>query len=469
MTRKPDTDEKKLEFEDMLRITEPQIKWKIALKDDDRSVYRPVANTYFEKISLSACRMEIRTLWPYCLPTVVSNITNSLLEREDRLFDDTLFLECRKRLVGFQNGVFDLRTGKFRRYTQNDFVCDPLPHKIPFEVKPESEKKLLQVLGEWVDPDVAEWFCNLLAYLLFIYPNDEQIWCNFFGMGSNGKSVCLSIIESVLGEKKSIGCDLQHINRFTNQTCQGKWLVIGRDSSSYVSEVATSFIKNFSGDPRSLVEIKGGSSYDVFTTGKLIVSTNTLIQSMDRTYSWYRRLIPIPFPHIFTRDESFKLKIMRQLPDFIRVLLDRAYKYRAHHIQLTTCIPRAVQELMKETRYLNDRVSAFWETEFLKEVTDQVQGTRYEVDPEKVCRVHGLTMSQIYDYYRQWHQQEFGEIGIEPSLKTFGGAYGALLQTEAGKYFEYKRENYGRILRVKDSWISLWINSGFLTAEGLVL
>jgi phage/plasmid-associated DNA primase len=228
--------------------------------------------------------------------------------------------------------------------------------------------------------------------------------------------------------------------------------VIGRDSSQFVNDAATSFIKTYSGDPKLLVEEKGGASYDVYNPGKLIVSTNNLIQSKDRTYSWYRRLVPVPFPNIFPRNEKFKQKLFQQLPQMIRFFLHRAYLYKANAIPVMNFIPQSVQKLMQETRYLNDRITAFWELEFFKDVEDKGIISRV-LDFEKLKFLHGKSISEVYDYFSAWSEKEFGDGNIEPSLKTFGGPYGAFLQSDAGKYFRYKRTNTARILELlPDYW-----------------
>lgn len=405
-------------------------------------IYRQEQKTYFEEISPTYCRMEVRKVFEYATPSTISNLTTALLEDADRLFDDSLFIESRKRSVGFLNGVFDIYTGKLRKYNSHDFICEPLPWELPTEPDPEIEAWFLGILKSWVGEEVGEWFANLLAYLLFIHPNGENIWVNFFGAGSNGKSICLELLQKILGEKKVIGTDLQHLNRFSGDAVQGKWLVIGRDSSSIVSEKATGFIKTFSGEETILVEKKGGDSYDVHNQGKLVVSTNELINSKDRSYAWYRRLFPILFPNEFPRNEGFKRQLFSKIPEIIRVILVRAYMYRHSQTRLFASVPEPVDRLMRETRMMNDRVTAFWESEFFHDEDGKL-------DLEKLPDFHGKTISEVYDIYKQWHEIEFGETNIDPSLKVFGGPYGAFLRTDAGKWFDYKKTNHGRMIALR--------------------
>jgi len=439
-----------MKLEEMLERLKPKITWKICLKDTAKTVYRQIEKTYFETVTKEACRMEVRDFYELAASATIAGLTDALLEDSKRLFSDDLFLESRKHGIGFVNGIFDLRSGKMRKYQTSDFVCDALPHKLPWHLNRDIDAWFVNILKQWVGEETGEWFMNLLAYLLFLYPNGENIWVNFFGSGANGKSVCLELLERILGEKKCIGCDLKNINRFSGDTFKDKWLVLGRDSSPVVSDNATSFIKTFSGDPKFLVERKGGASFDTMNQGKLIVSTNSLIQSKDRSYAWYRRLFPILFPNKFDRNEPFKYELFQRTPEIIRCLLHRAYQYRHTETSLFKSIPEPVIELMRETRMLNDRVAAFWEHYFFKEIETPTLQT--VLDWDKLRSLHGLTMSQVYAQYCWWHEQEFGDIQVEPGLRTFGGPYGAFLQSEAQKYFSYHKTRAGRVVELKENF-----------------
>lgn len=441
-------------FPDLLEPLQAEINWKVVLRDNTRTIYRQIKNTYFEELSTEACKMEVRKRYTFATPSTIGSLTTALMEDHERLFDDGLFLQSRCHAIGFQNGVFDLKAGTMRSYRPTDFICDPLPHKIPLNVDRDAEKWLVEIFKSWTGVEVADWMLTLLGYMLFIFPNRENLWLNFFGSGSNGKSVCLELLEAILGDKKCIGCDLKNLNRFSGEAVEGKWLVIGRDSSSIVSDGATSFIKTFSGDDKILVERKGGSSYDTPNQGKIIVSTNALIQSKDRSFAWYRRLFPIHFPNEFPRNVKFKESVFKRLPEIIRILLDRAYKYQHNETSLFASIPEPVQALRKETRMMNDKLTGFWEEHFHM-LVDETTG-KIEINPNAMIALNGLTMTEVYEVYKGWHAYEFGETNVEPGLKSFGGAYGAFLSTDAGKYFEYKRTNEGRKVFLRPQYLQQW-------------
>ena len=441
MSETQERNAEKMDFSAMLEELIPQINWKIALEGGDKRIFTQEKTGYYTELTKEEAKIKVRNVYKLATPSTINALTQAICEDADRIIDLTLFRTSRENFVGFLDGCFDLKTGKIRRYGSNDFCLTPLPHRLEYApYNAAHDAWLCSVLASWVGEECADWLCNVLAYMLFVYPNPEQIWLNFFGMGANGKSLCLKILEKILGDDKLIGCDLGNINRFSGATFHGKWLVIGRDSSSFVSDGATSFIKAYTGEDKGLVEKKGGDSFDVHIQGKLIVSTNTLIQSKDRSYGWYRRLFPIPFPNTFERDPGFERAIMARQRDIIRVLLHRAYCYTVNKIPVSKYIPGPVENLMTETRYLNDRVAAYWETEFF---TEERKVKKPVID--KFLALDEKTMMEVYCDYVDWHDKHFGDGQPEPSLKTFGGQYGAFMQ-HAKDYFSTKKTNRGRVI-----------------------
>ncbi len=434
-------------FDQMLSAVKEKITWKVYHNDTQTSIFQQVDMGFFEEMSAKECKMRVRDIFKLAIPSTINNLTQALLEDSERVIDVNLFRECRSRIVGFQNGVFDLQTGKLRQYCPHDFVLNPLPHSIPEKLNPEQENAFLNVLTDWVGEDVADWFCNVLAYFLFIHPNEENLWLNFFEAGRNGKSSCLKLLEKIVGDDKVIGCDLQHINRFSNATFQGKYLILGRDSSHFISEGATSFIKNYTGDEKALVEYKGGASHDSYTSGKIIVSTNSLIQSKDRSFGWYRRFLPVPFPNTFPLDPKFEIELFKTIPHIIRILLHRAYCYRQNKIPVSQFLPEPVAKLKEEVRFINDRVAAFWEMYFFKTKQTSFKTTTTP-DPERFLRMHNTKMSEVYDVFSSWHHDFFGDGSVEPSMKSFCGPHGAFM-THAKAYFTYSRRRDGRFLTLK--------------------
>ena len=442
---------------EMLDTLRPLLNWKIAHKDTAIFVYQQIDNKYFEPIAKPMCKVLVREVFPNVTPNVITALVDSICEEKARLFDDAIFQEQRRFIVGFRNKIFDLRTGKVRNYQKSDFVVNPLPYDIPVNCNPDIEKWFLKVLVDWTDPETGIWLADVLAYFLFIYPNHENLWLDTFGGGQNGKSIFLRLLTNIVGEEKVIGCDLKYIGRFSGDAYKDKWLVLGRDSASEVPDQAISFIKAYTGERQLHVERKGGAEFDTPNPGKIIVSTNDLIRSRDRSFGWYRRILPIPFLHRFPINAKFEDSVIKKTPDIARILLHRAFLIRKNETSIIGSCPPPVQILRNETRMLNDRIAAFWMLWFhddVERMITDVNGyettiTVNELNHAKLESLHEKSITELYRIYADWHTEEFGEIAVEPSIKTFGGPYGAFLQSEAGEFFEYKRSGAKRMVLLK--------------------
>ena len=134
----------KMGFPEMLEALKPEVNWKISMRKNDKVVFQQVDKTYFEEIPEEMCRMLVRTHFETATPSTVASLAKAITEDSKRLFDEKLFLGCRENVVGFLNGVFDMRSGKMRKYQSSDFVVNPLPHKIPYELSKDTEKEFVK-------------------------------------------------------------------------------------------------------------------------------------------------------------------------------------------------------------------------------------------------------------------------------------------------------------------------------------
>ena len=66
---------------------------------------------------------------------------------------------------------------------------------------------------------------------------------------------------------------------------------------------------------------------------------------------------------------------------------------------------------------------------------------------QEFLKIHNKPMSAVYAMYENWHHNFFGDGSVEPSLKSFGGPYGAFL-THAKEYFGYSRKRDGRYIEL---------------------
>jgi phage/plasmid-associated DNA primase len=208
-------------------------------------------------------------------------------------------------------------------------------------------------------------------------------------------------------------------------------------------------IKNYSGDKYITVEPKGGFQYDSIVEGKMVVSTNYLIRSQDRTFGWYRRLLPIPFSNTFPLDPSFEKRMTNCLSGMITYLVYRTCKYKQGQVKkLSERIPRDIQILRMDTQFTNDRVAAFWALKFFDEHEEPIV--------DEFLKLHNHNISAAFVAFKDWHHEYFGEEEkVEPGRNSFCGAYGAFIE-KAKDYFFTERTRNGRVLYLHDHIYEVW-------------
>jgi len=437
-------------FAKMLNKLRSELRWRIHLVNGNRFIYRKTEMGYYETLTgpenpkdTLRCKMEIRSFFKNVPPSLIDNLFNAMMQDESRLMDGTEFVHSRTKGIPFLNGVFDLEHGYLRAYWEDDHYCDPIPHNFNSVVNKKDIRFFRRCLKDWVNAPNVQWMVDLCAYMLFVHPNVESIWCNPFGVGRNGKSVFIALLEAMMGKSKSIGINLSEINRHSSASFIGKGLIVGRDSDQFVNKKGVSLIKNYSGDKYVTVEPKGGFQYDALVEGKMVVSTNYLIRCGDRSFGWYRRLLPIPFPNTFPQNDKFEHELFSHISGIISYLVARAYRYKCGKVsRLTERIPHDIQALRTDTQFTNDRIAAYWSLKFFDDDSQPVI--------DEFLKLHKQKISCAWENFRLWHREYFGEDEkIEPGRNTFCGASGGFME-KSGVYFTSKRTREGRQLFLHD-------------------
>jgi len=102
-------------------------------------------------------------------------------------------------LLGFNNGVMDLRTGKFRDGRPDDYILNAIPHDWEgFDAEAEDFDKFMQVIFE-ENEAVINYVLRFFGYGL-IGAVIEHVFLVMHGEhGRNGKSTLMGILQHVLG------------------------------------------------------------------------------------------------------------------------------------------------------------------------------------------------------------------------------------------------------------------------------
>lgn len=228
--------------------------------------------------------------------TLDSKIKSMILEglrREGRkLSPKPLPLEA----VQFKDKIVNISTKEVYPATKEFFALNP----IPYSLGESSDTPVMDKLfSEWVGEDKKDLLYEMLAYSLSSEYFIHRIFC-LIGSGSNGKSKFINLMKNFVGDNNYCSTDLDALmaSRFESSKLHKKLLcLMGETNFSTITK--TEKLKRLCGQDPVGFEYKGKNAFDDINYAKIVIATNALPQTNDRTKGFYRRWLIIDFPNEF--------------------------------------------------------------------------------------------------------------------------------------------------------------------------
>ncbi len=268
----------------------------------------------------------------------------------------------KKTWIQFKDTIVDIKTGERFKSTSKYFVTNPIPWKLHpenFEETPVMDK----IFEEWVGKDYIQTLYEILAYsLLPDYPI-HRLFC-FIGGGMNGKTCFLRLLNKFVGEKNITSTELDVLltSRFEITRLHKKLVcIMGETNFSEMNK--TSIIKKLTGQDIIGFEYKNKTPFEGSNYAKILIATNNLPTTTDKTVGFYRRWCLIDFPNRFSEqkdiledipDEEYESLALKSL-----VILKNLLEKRRFHNE------GDIEERMKRYEDRSDPIE-----KFLKEFTD---------------------------------------------------------------------------------------------------
>jgi len=212
--------------------------------------------------------------------------------------------------VQFKDTIYDIETGDVFKATPEYFVTNPIPYQIhpdKFMETPTMDR----VFTEWVGEENIPKLYEILAYcILTDYPL-HRIFC-FIGGGMNGKSCFLTLMKKFIGRENICSTELDTLlNSKFEVSRLHKKLVCMMGETNFNEMNKTSMLKKLSGGDLIGFEYKNKDLFEDVNYAKLIIATNNLPATSDKTIGFYRRWMIIDFPNTFSEQED----IISQIPE----------------------------------------------------------------------------------------------------------------------------------------------------------
>ena len=316
-------------------------------------------------------------------------------------------------LIGFNNGVYDLKTHEFRDGKPDDFISMSTTNDyIPLDKSSKYYEEIFDFLKKiQPDPEVREYLLLELASTLEGVNKREKfrVWT---GTGGNGKSKLVELFLTTFGEY----CDKFNISLLTGKRAKSNGATPDIVDSkgkrfAYLEEpnegakINCGLMKEFTGGDR----IKGRGLYKESTSFKpqfkMFLLCNDLPEVPAHDEGVWRRMEVINFgskfvddpkePNEFKKDEGLSEKIKNWGETFMGILLEYHKIYQEKGIT----VPKAVKDATSD--YKNDSDD---QMQFFK---DTIECTDDDKDIIK--------WKKLYEEYRLWM---FGQTvsGKNPEL-----------------------------------------------------
>lgn len=231
----------------------------------------------------------------------------------------------KREWIQFQNVVVNIETGEHFEATPDYFFASPIPHRLGVT----EETPIINSLFQSWHAEQAALLCEICAYCLYDGYPIQRIFA-FVGSGSNGKGQFMTLLRRLVGIENCVGTDLDRLAKSqfeASKLYHKKAAFIGETNYNTLSR--TNMLKALTGGDLVSCEFKGRDSFDFVNTAKIILATNGLPATTDRSDGFYRRWVIAEFKNKFKdgRDvvddipeeeyENLCLKCVRLLKEII--------------------------------------------------------------------------------------------------------------------------------------------------------
>jgi P4 family phage/plasmid primase-like protien len=210
--------------------------------------------------------------------------------------------------VQFKNKIIDIVKDEEIEPSPRYFVTNP----IPWELGEDEETPVMdKIFAEWVGEDYVQTLYEIISYCLIPSYPIHRLFC-LIGEGMNGKSKYLDLVSKFIGGSNITTTELDTLmdSRFEMGRLHKK-LVCLVGETNFNEMKKTSILKKLTGGDLIGFEYKGKDPFEDYNYAKMIISTNNLPTTSDKTIGFYRRWTIIDFFNRF----SEKKDILADIPE----------------------------------------------------------------------------------------------------------------------------------------------------------
>ena len=232
--------------------------------------------------------------------------------------------------IQFKDKAYSLNSGNIYDVKPNYFFTNPIPFKLGTTTETPIFDKLFV---EWVGENDVQTLYEMIAYCCYQSYPLQSIFA-LYGVGRNGKSTFLRILQKFLGKDNICSTELDLITGHNSSRFETskmfKKLACFMGETNFTMMSKSSMLKKLTGSDLLGYEIKNKQPFDDYNYAKIVIASNTLPTSEDTSDGYYRRWIVIDFPNQFTEGKD----ILVDIPDS---------EYENLALKVTTILPKLLE------------------------------------------------------------------------------------------------------------------------------
>lgn len=314
--------------------------------------------------------------------TSVINEAKFLFHQDNPKFAEKL--DTNPYLIGFENGVYDLREARFRNGKPDDYVTFSTGYNyVPYDSSDPQTQQIYEFFGKILTNDrVREYTLGILGKSLVGFPDEKfYIWTGL--SGANGKSTLVNFLEMTLGDY----ANSQDVALLTNKRAasnaatpevidiKGRRMVFFQEPEP-TDRLKTGILKQFTGGDTIRARELYKKPISFKSSAKFFMCCNDLPHVSSCDAGTWRRIRVTEFKsrfcdepkkaNEFLIDPDLKWKLDIWRPYFMSILIHYYHKYNGVKLQE----PSEVSVATARYKTDNDKYNDFFE-ECLDELTDK--------------------------------------------------------------------------------------------------
>lgn len=301
-------------------------------------------------------------------------------ELKHRFYDQNFYemLDENRDLLCFTNGVYDLKNGIFRDGYPDDYIS--LCTNIEYEDYDKNNNEIQQVeeFFSQIQPEaeMKDYVLDFFASCLQGHSPDESfnIWT---GGGGNGKSMCISLLQSILGDyATTISITLLTAKRAASNAaspemakCKGVRFVVFQEPEND-DKIHVGHMKELTGNDKISARALFKEPVDFYPQFKTVLTCNKLPFIPSNDGGTWRRIRVAPFevsfvndpkePHERKKDRNLKAKMEYWKSAFMALLVHRFKRYKEYGLKEPMKVKSFTLEYQKSSdiylEFINEQV-----------------------------------------------------------------------------------------------------------------